>query len=201
MNKTEFLARLSNALSGIPEKDREERLAFYSEMIDDRMEEGLTEEEAIAGLSPIRELAVQTVSNIPLTTLVKEKAKKKGKRTVGEKLLLVLGFPLWFPLLLSAFAIILSLYVVLWSVFVVSFWAVEVSFCAMAIGGVALSVCYGVMGFWLPALAMFGIGIFSIGFSIIWFGVSIAMTKAALWMTKKITLGIKSLFIRKETEE
>ena len=46
MNKREFLASLRNGLYGLPQDDIEERLGFYAEMIDDRMEEGLTEEQA-----------------------------------------------------------------------------------------------------------------------------------------------------------
>jgi uncharacterized membrane protein len=48
MGKQEFLTRLGKALSGLPREDIEERLNFYSEMIEDRMEEGLSEEEAVA---------------------------------------------------------------------------------------------------------------------------------------------------------
>ena len=37
MNKEEFLNELKKGLSGIPENDRNERVTFYSEMIDDRI--------------------------------------------------------------------------------------------------------------------------------------------------------------------
>ena len=37
MSKQEFLSRLRQALSGLPEDDVAERIAFYSESIDDRM--------------------------------------------------------------------------------------------------------------------------------------------------------------------
>ena len=47
MNKREFSAKLREMLSGYQQSEVEERVAFYSEMIDDRMEEGLTEEEAV----------------------------------------------------------------------------------------------------------------------------------------------------------
>ena len=39
MNKQEFLAELRKRLSGLPQADIEERIVFYSEMIDDRTEE------------------------------------------------------------------------------------------------------------------------------------------------------------------
>ena len=43
MRKQEFLDTLRSRLSGLPRQELEERLAFYGEMIDDRMEEGLSE--------------------------------------------------------------------------------------------------------------------------------------------------------------
>lgn len=36
MSKEQFLGQLRKGLSGLPQDDREERLAFYSEMLDDR---------------------------------------------------------------------------------------------------------------------------------------------------------------------
>ena len=45
MNKQEFITSLYNRLSGLPQNDIENSIEFYSEMIDDRIEEGLTEEE------------------------------------------------------------------------------------------------------------------------------------------------------------
>ena len=44
MSKQEFLAALEEGLSGLPREDVDERLGFYSEMIDDRMEDGLPED-------------------------------------------------------------------------------------------------------------------------------------------------------------
>ena len=46
MSKQEFLEQLRRGRSGLPREDIEERLTFYSEMLEDRMEEGLSEEEA-----------------------------------------------------------------------------------------------------------------------------------------------------------
>ena len=47
MNKLEFIAELRDRLSGLPQGEVEERLSFYSEMIDDRMEDGVSEKEAV----------------------------------------------------------------------------------------------------------------------------------------------------------
>ena len=69
MDKQRFLSELRNSLSGIPHDELEERLVFYSEMIDDRMEEGMTEEEAVAGIGPVGEVVNQILSEVPLSDL------------------------------------------------------------------------------------------------------------------------------------
>ena len=62
MHKQEFLEQLGQALSGLPEQDRKERLAFYGEMIDDRLEEGIPEEEAVSGIGTPGEIAAQVIA-------------------------------------------------------------------------------------------------------------------------------------------
>ena len=47
MNKQEFLDELRKGLCGLPENDVDERLDFYSEMIDDLTEDCLSQEEAV----------------------------------------------------------------------------------------------------------------------------------------------------------
>ena len=44
MLKQDFLNALSERLRGLPKQDIAERLAFYSELIDDCVEEGTSEE-------------------------------------------------------------------------------------------------------------------------------------------------------------
>ncbi|MBQ2191559.1 MAG: DUF1700 domain-containing protein, partial [Clostridia bacterium] len=73
MLKQEFLNALREGLNGLPEADIEERIAFYGEMIDDRIEEGLSEEEAVKEIGTVEEGVQQIVEETPLTRRVKEK--------------------------------------------------------------------------------------------------------------------------------
>ena len=57
MNKEEFLLTMQNALSGMPRADLEKTLQYYREMIEDRVEEGMTEAEAVADVGDPIELA------------------------------------------------------------------------------------------------------------------------------------------------
>ncbi len=200
MNKAEFLAELKNGLKGLPQDETEERLSFYGEMIDDRMEEGLTEEEAVDGIGPVDQIISQIASEIPLAKLVREKIKPKRSLRAWEIVLIILGFPVWFPLLIAAGAVLLSLYIVLWSM-IISLWAVEVSLWASALAGIAAAVVLWIRGAIVSGLAMFGAGLFLAGLSIFLFIGCLAATKGLARLTKKILLGIKKRFIRKEKAE
>ena len=123
MDKREFLKNLRAALGGLPEDDLEERLLFYAEMIDDRVEDGLTEEEAVLKIGNVEDVAAQIVAEIPLSKIVKEKVKRKGKPSGGVVALLVLGAPIWLSLIVAAVAVVLALYVAVGAV-VISLWAV-----------------------------------------------------------------------------
>ena len=108
MNKQEFLDLLKDRLSGLPSGDVEERLSFWSEIIDDRMEEGLTESEAIAAVGSVEEISAQIISEFPLSRIVKEKAASGVRLRAWEIVLLCLGSPIWLSLLIAAFAIVIS---------------------------------------------------------------------------------------------
>ena len=197
MNKEEFLSGLRRKLSGLPQKDIEERIAFYSEMIDDRMEDGLSEEEAVAEIGTVDSIVEQIMSEIPLSKLVREKVKSKKSLKVWEIILLVLGSPVWLPILVSVLAIVLSLYVIIWAA-AVCIYAACFSMAAGAVGGIAglfISLFKGA-----PAVALFSLGAAAVcaGLAILLFYVSVWATKLILKMTKRIILGIKTSFVGME---
>ena len=116
MNKEEFLAQLRSGLSALPLADTEERIAFYDEMINDRMEEGLSEEEAVRGVGAVDEIVKGALSDTSLSKLVREKVKPRRALRPWEIVLLAVGSPLWLALLIAAAAVLFSLYIVLWAV-------------------------------------------------------------------------------------
>lgn len=197
MNKQEFLAELRKGLSGLPKDEVEERLTFYSEIIDDRMEDGIPEEAAVCEIGTVDELVSQIIADIPLGKLVKEKITPKKKLKAWEIVLLVLGSPIWLSLLIAALAVILSLYVVLWSVIIV-LWAAFASFVACGLAGIAAGAYFAVGGNALTGIAMIGAGIVCTGLSVFMFFGCKAATKGILNLTKKLAIRIKNCFIKKE---
>ena len=200
MNKTEFLVRLQQGLAGLPQEDIDERLNFYNEMISDRMEDGLSEEEAVAGVGDVDEIVAQTIAEIPLPKLMCERVKPKRRLRAWEIVLLALGSPIWLSLLIAFFAIVISIYAVIWSL-VVSVWAIEVSFIAVALGGSFIGSIMILKGNAATGIAQIGFAVMSLGFAIAFYFVCKAYTRFSVFLTKKIAAGIKAMFIRKERTE
>ena len=194
MNKEQFLIELAAALSGLPEEDVEKSLEYYSEMIDDRVEEGLSEEEAVADLGSIAEIRAQIIKDIPMTKLIKEKVKKKRELTSLEITLLIVGSPIWLPILISAAAVVFSIYVTLWSLIVVLF-AVEISFAASAFACIVVSIPSFIFLNAPTALFLLGCGLFLAGLSVLWVFVCRWGIKGIIRLTRVF---VKSLFVGKE---
>ena len=196
MRKDEFLSALRARISGLPKEDIERTIAYYGEIIDDRMEDGLTEEEAVEAVGSIDEIVSQILADTPLPKLVKAKVKPKRAWSAGELLLLVLGFPLWFPLLIAAATVVFVLYVVLWSVIVV-LYAVAISVAACAVAGIFGSLAFIPMGNAGSGVLFLGTGLFCAGVTIFLFLGFHQVAKGILLGSKKILLGIKSCFVGK----
>ena len=197
MGKAEFMETLRKRLAGLPQAEIEERLAFYNEMIDDRIEDGLTEEEAVAEIGPVEDVVNQIMAEIPLTTLVREKVRPKRTLRAWEIILLILGSPIWLSLLITVFAVGLSLYVVLWSV-IVCLWAVTLSLAASVVGCLFEVFVYQKAGNLGGAIFAGGTALACAGLAILMFFASVAATKGIARLTKKMILGIKSWFVGKE---
>lgn len=184
MTKKEFLNELAKGIAGIPDEDITRSLEFYSEMIDDRMEEGKSEEEAVAEIGTVKDAVSQILAEIPITKLIKEKVKKKRKLGTLEIVLLILGAPIWLSLLVAAFAVILSVYISVWAV-IISLWAVFTSLGACTLGGIAAGVIFVCTDKLFSGLAMFAASHILAGFTIFcFFGCKMA-TKSILILTKR----------------
>ncbi len=197
MTKLGFLLSLKDRLSGLPQNEVEERLSFYSEMIEDRIEEGLSEEDAVSAVGSVDEIAAQILADVPRTENVVENCRSKKRLNVWEIVLLVLGFPVWFPLLIAGIAVIFSLYVSLWSV-IISFWAVFASFVGCAIAGIIGGIGFALWSSRLTGIAIIAAGIVLTGLSIFLFYGCKAATGGTLLLTKRIGRSIRNLFLRRE---
>lgn len=200
MTKQDFLAALREALTGLPPGDVEERVGFYAEMIDDRMEDGLSEAEAVAAIGSVEEIILQIVDDYPIGKLVKQKISPKRRLNTWEIVLLVVGSPIWLSLLIALFAVLAALYVSLWAV-IVSLWAVFASLAGGAVGGLVGGIGCVCGGYVPSGLAMVAAALVCGGLSIFAFFGCKAATKGTARLTKKMVLAIKKACMRKEAAQ
>ena len=193
MTKVEFFTALSNNLKDLPKIELREHINFYNEMIADRMEEGLSEEEAVAMIGSADDIAAQ----IRFDFVPVAKGNKREFKA-WEIVFLVLGSPIWLSLLIAAAAVVFSLYIVIWAL-VVSLWAVFVSLICAGFT-LVLSFIIGFIAGWniLNIVAVVGCGFVCIGLSIFMFFACKAITKGVVILSKNIALWIKKCFTKKE---
>ena len=184
MTKESLLMWLREAFSAYPPEEVEERIRFYEEMIDDRMEDGLTEEEAVASLGSLEEVIAKMAAEMPPL-----KTKKAMRLRWWEILLLVLGFPLWLPLLAAGFAVALSLYICIWAA-ILCLWAGFVTIAVCSFFGILAGIAYIIFINRLAGVALLGAGIFCMGLSIL-----------AFWGCKVISAGTWRLTVKLLTKK
>ncbi len=202
MNKQDFLASLRQGLKNLPQNEADKFLDYYAEMIDDRIEEGVTETEAITALGPVENLIAQIreeiISTTPFGRLIKEKLTPSRRLRVWEIVLLVLGSPIWLSLLLTVFALVLTVYAVLWAL-VLTVYAVDLALAAGGVAGIFSLFLIPSKGF-APCAATCGLGLFGAGLAILLFYPSNFLAKGMIKVSKRIFLFIKARFVKKEVK-
>lgn len=200
MKKQEFITELQEKLSGFPIQELNERINFYGEMIDDRIEEGCSEEEAVRAVGSVNDIFQQIISEIPMTKLAKEKIKPKRRLKMWEIVILALGSPLWITLLISALAVMLSVYVSVWSI-IISVWAVFFSFIVCGASCLAFGIIYAISVQPFECFFAVAVGLILAGLGIFLFFGCKAITEGVITLTKKIALSIKKSIIQKEAAQ
>ena len=183
MNRKEFLRSLSRSLRGLSRAERAQSLDYYGEMIQDRVEEGLSEEEAVARLGSADEIARQILeSNGP-------KEKGSGRAPVWMIALIVLGSPVWLALLFAVLAVMLAAYIVAWSL-IAALYAVLLG---MAVCGPFGALCFVVeiaRGNFARAALLLGAGCVLLGLALMalpWLNrATVAVAHASAWCAQRI---------------
>ena len=195
MDKLDFLYALQQKLAGLPEEDVSRSLDYYAEMIDDRIEDGMTEQQAVEDLGDVDAIAQQILLEIPLAKLVRAKVKPHRALRAWEIVLLILGAPVWLPLVIAAVAVVISIYIVLWSV-VISLYAADLAVACGAVAGVTVIVAYLIAGNFPAALLFLGAGLVCAGLAIFMLLAFNQVTRGVIALGKLILIGIKRCFVR-----
>ena len=134
MNKKQFCTLLENELRlYLSSKEVYKTLNFFKEMIDDRVDEGLSEEQAISQLGNIDDIVGQILDEHN----IKKRQKKLVWRFIPQKtpsaaniIIAILLFPIW----ITIFSLVASFFLV----FISLIFSLVVSIIAFFVGGIAL---------------------------------------------------------------
>lgn len=200
MKKQEFIKELEKKITGLPLDETKDLLNFYSEVIDEKIEEGLTEEEAIEKMGSIDDIVNQIISEIPLANIVKDRIKPKKNLSVCNKIFLIAGSPIWGSLLIVLFVLLISIYVILFAC-IVSLWAAEISIILSSIMAFIKSFYELTQNNYASCFCFLGIGLVGIGVGIIFFMGCKAGSTGIIKFTKKIIIKIKKKIVKKEKIE
>lgn len=186
MTKDEFLSRLSDLLACLPTDQIEETKQFYAEAIADRMEDGMSEQQAVAAMGSPGEVAEAILDDLP--AVPRAIAKTRRRSTVLLWVLVILGSPVWLALLIAFAAVALSVYICIWAL-ALCVWVVAAALGAVGLSALALTTAGAAIGNVPYVLAMLGCGLALIGAAL--------LTGAAAWAISKQIARISALWVKK----
>ena len=197
MKKTEFIKELALEIRGLPQEDTERWLEYYIEMLDDRMEDGMSEQEAVASLGAPAKIVREILAQTPISKLIKNKVTPKRKLRAWEIVLVVLGSPIWLTIAVSLAAAFFAIFASLWAG-IVSVWAAELSVAVCGLAGVLFSFFLVGTGSVYQGLLLLGVGLFCAGLSYFGFFLCKWLSVLLAKLCKAFLLFVKSLFVEKE---
>ena len=195
MSRDAFIGELRHRMAGLPQETVERTVEYYGELIADSVEDGLTEEEAVARLGSLDEIVASVVKDTPLAQIVQTRVREGKKKGISGWviLLLVLGAPVWLPVLIAVLAVLFALFIALWAV-VIALWAVVAAviltgLVAMVAGVVELCRLHLPQG-----LVLLGGGLVCLGLCALLFLLMKLITVGTGKLCKWLWVGVKSLF-------
>ena len=199
MSRDAFIGELRHRMAGLPQQTVERTVEYYSELIVDSVEDGLTEEEAVSRLGSLDEIVASVVKDTPLTQIVETRIQERKKKGSSGWViaLLILGAPVWLPVLIAALAVAFALFVALWAV-VIALWAVVA---AVILTGLAALVA-GVVELCrlhLPqGLVLLGGGLVCLGLCALLYLLMKLLTVGMVKRCRWLWVSVKSLFVGKK---
>ena len=186
MTRDEFLNRLGELLACLPADQVEETKQFYAEAIADRVEDGMSEEEAVAAMGAPGEVAEATLDNLP--AVPRAIARTRRRSTVLLWALTIVGSPVWVPLLIAFVIVALSIYFCIW-VLAFCVWVIAAALGVVGTVALALVVAGMAIGHVPYVLAMLGCGLAFIGAAL--------LVGAGAWAASKQIARLSALWVRK----
>lgn len=189
MTKSEFISSLKKELRRMKNSELKKTLSYYGEIIDDKIESGKSEEEAVAELDNPKDIAAGILEDDEV------KANLKPEFMVASTLLLIIGSPVWVPIAIAVIAIIAALYITAWAL-IFSFAAAELSIALSAIACVLAGII-AIPNNWLSSLFLIGAALVLAGLAILLFFPLKALVKWAIHVSWSIFDKIRNSIVKR----
>lgn len=194
MSKSEeFLQQLKSALAHLPYSEVERVVSYYSENVQDKIEDGVSEEEAIASFGNLDEIVSMIEEEVTITSIVKDKVIKKSKDSNVNKILIgiiaVLGIPLWIGLGGLAIGLGIGFLAVFWSI-PFALGSMYISLAFTSVSGIFIGFIRMFTFEFATGIAYFGVGVIASGLVVMFFQPIVQFFRVFgqwnLWPFKKI---------------
>jgi uncharacterized membrane protein len=200
MNKRSFLDELTNRLAHLPDQEVVKIIGYYEESINDRIEDGMTEEVSIQSLGSLDDIVSNIENEMPISSMVKDKVLREVEKSNSKGVLValaILGSPLWLPLLLAAICLVISLLLTGWALYASGIVA-YLSLAIIAVVGVGFGFIRIFTISITTGLAYMGVGIISAGIMMLLFYPCIWMTRQWVKLNALPLQKIRQRLVRKE---
>lgn len=197
MNKSAYLDSLAELLDCLSREKRSEVLAFYEEAIDDRVEEGMSEEEAVSAMGSAEVVAESILGELPVVPRAVAKTRRKSPALLW--VLAIAGSPLWIPLAFAFLLAVASVYLFIWLA-AACIWLVA-AVCMFALPfGLYLAWCGVMTGTFAFALAQAGLGCVLGGVGLLVFNAAFSASRALAVLSQEWIRKAASPFKRYEAD-
>ena len=179
MTKQEFLGKIQNGIKGVPKKDIDKHLQYYSEMIDDRIEDGMDEADAVSAAGDV-------------DAIVKDILQEKSDNHFAKKIKGLFsenkGFSCIKPVLKTSLCWVCKAFVVVvLSLAIIGLYVASVSLGGAGLMGLGASTVLLLKGVaWVQSLVMLGASLLSMGISVLLFILANCCVKASIKLLKRV---------------
>lgn len=175
MTRLEFAGLLRGELRGLDQGEIEKSVQFYDELITDHMDEGKTEEEAVAAVGAPAEIAGEILMDQPVAALVRRRVNRRERFKGLAAVLIFLGMPVWLPLLLTIVVVVVVVVLLAYLIVLVvdlSLWSTVAAAAAVALAAI-LGFSFSAGGFVYAGLALASAGLTAL--------LALGVTEATKW--------------------
>lgn len=183
MNQNEYLKELKSCLSPLDKAETSRVVEYYSELINDKIESGMSEKEVLAQLGTPRELADKILSETQEYDSKPQHIEETESLNIGK----IIGFTILLPFTIIALAVLYIL--------AISF---AISAISMQLGGL-----FSLVASFIVVFTSIETGIFQIGISIFVAGLGVFVGFGAwkfILLCTKITVKIFKAYARTYTK-